>query len=757
MPTRRGRHTSARSSESANVVLNTASGVSVTVRDDDLYAVSRRWRYVMSHRLRATESVTGKLRKESAQQLESIGVDEANLRQLAAADTIEVAIRYDAEHDLWAPRVVPWEQLLSLATWPYRDGPLAVIRRLVIDKRGQPLDVPARRALLVNSAPGPLAATYSAEFESECRFVRHLLTPTIASGSIHDSKDPSTGELQSLIRTKHPDIIHLACVDTYAGWNLVMREPTEDPYDGIFLRGAGQGAEAVSAERLRTVLTANSAAHPLLVSVSTCYSAARVAPMAVIGGARLAIGFSGLVDGVLAEQFFATFYSAWIETGWDAAEAFRRARTEITGHRLTQQGGAAVLWSDVSLLDAGARRTRATTATKTQKRKATARQPTALDPALLEVDCRPLAQLNYSLLHNQRSLFDVFTVKNLGTVEAKGVKVLVQLHVGESSFPWQRTLDVKQSKPTDLRDEVQVPLVAGILRQPREGIRTSLLVEVTLNGREIRRDTFSVTLLSADEWRDDPKEWRWLPCFVLPRDAAVQRVLGCAQPYLRALTDDSACGFDGYQRLTGLGGEADYSIVDTQVRAIWSALLNDLPLSYINPPPTYAAASQRIRTPSQMLADKRATCIDLALLLAACFEYIGIYPVLFLTQGHAFVGYWRSADAHDSWMNFREPRSADTPAPRPDEVAIADRRETESWMVGQGDAFAEILQFVQDSTLVPLEATVLTRLGSFADACETGVKNLNDPWTFDAMIDLYRARRENVTPLPLHAITENRV
>jgi hypothetical protein len=297
-----------------------------------------------------------------------------------------------------------------------------------------------------------------------------------------------------------------------------------------------------------------------------------------------------------------------------------------------------------------------------------------------------------------------------------------------------------------------VPLVAGILREAREGIRTSLLVEVTLNGQVVSSNTFSVTLLSADEWRDDPKEWRWLPCFVLPRDAAVQKVLDAAQPYLRSLTDDSTCGFDGYQRLVSVGPQTDYSVVDTQVRAIWSALVHDLPLGYINPPPTYAAASQRIRTPSQVLNDHRGTCIDLALLLAACLEYIGLYPVLFLTQGHAFTGYWRSPEAHDAWMNFREPTTTDAPL-RADET-LAERRDSEPWMVGQGDAFAEVLQFVQDTTLVPLEATALTRLGPFAEACETGIKNLNDPWSFDAMIDLYRARRENVTPLPLHTIAE---
>lgn len=752
--------------QASQVVLRIATGSPLPIRPVDLYPVSRRWRYVMNNRRRATDDVLTELREESARQLLALGVNQAGLQRLADADTIEVVIPYDPKQDNWAARIVPWEQLLSLATWPHRDRPLTVVRHLEIAARGESFEAPPSRLLLVNSSPGPLKPRYGEEFESECRFVRHLLTRSLPGADVRDAIDPSSSELQAVIGTHKSQIIHLACVDTYAGWHLIGERPGE-PFDGIFLRGSGQGAVPVAAEPLGDVLTSAATVQPLLVALSTCYSSARVAAMAVARGARLAIGFSGMVDGVLAEQFFATFYSTWTETSWNTLEAFSRARADIAGNRLTQQGGAVVLWSDRSLVapkeePATERAVRSRSTGQRRTKPAVPIQPVATtppatteagddSPALLEVECRPLAQLNYSLLHNQRSLFDAFTVKNLGGTEARGARVSVQLHVGESSFPWQRTLDVKRSKPSDLRDEVKVPLVASILRQPREGIRTSLFVEVTWNGQEIRRDTFSVTLLSADEWRDEPNEWRWLPCFVLPRDAAVQRVLDFAQPYLRALSDDSACGFDGYQRLSATGTESDFAVVDMQVRAIWSALISDLPLGYINPPPTYAAASQRIRTPSQILADKRGTCIDLALLLAACLEYIGLYPVLFLIQGHAFTGYWRTPLAHDAWMNFRDVRGSDNAQPRPEEASV-DRRGSEPWMVGQGDAFAEILRYVQDSTLVPLEGTVLTRLGSFADACETGVKNLNDPWSFDAMIDLYRARREDVTPLPLHTV-----
>ena len=67
-------------------------------------------------------------------------------------------------------------------------------------------------------------------------------------------------------------------------------------------------------------------------------------------------------------------------------------------------------------------------------------------------------------------------------------------------------------------------------------------------------------------------------------------------------------------------------MVDQQVQAIWTALVNEYRLQYINPPPAYSQQSQRLRTPSEILASKSGTCIDLALLIASCLEYIGVYP-----------------------------------------------------------------------------------------------------------------------------------
>ena len=117
----------------------------------------------------------------------------------------------------------------------------------------------------------------------------------------------------------------------------------------------------------------------------------------------------------------------------------------------------------------------------------------------------------------------------------------------------------------------------------------------------MRESSERVTVLPADEWRDDGEDHRWLPSFVLPRNTAVLKVIACAQRYLRTLLDDCSAGFDGYQQLAEDDSNAA-DIVDPQVQAIWAALQHDLPVSYINPPPSYTSQSQRLRTPTEIFS-----------------------------------------------------------------------------------------------------------------------------------------------------------
>ena len=345
----------------------------------------------------------------------------------------------------------------------------------------------------------------------------------------------------------------------------------------------------------------------------------------------------------------------------------------------------------------------------------------ALDFFAITVEPEP--RFSYGLLHNNRDLFRRFLIRNLSAGPVVGVQVFVELHSNEGTYPYRQSFSIDDTV-LDLSSQVRIALTSDLARTLDEVLRTSLYVQINWGAHEIFRQTFPVTMAPVDQWADTDTDRIFLPSFIFPRDRAVTTVIKSAEHFVTTLRDDPTAGFDGYQSIDPeLANPAQH--VDSQVQALWYSVVYRVPVSYINPPPTYAVSSQRIRTPSEIVAGGFGTCIDLALMLASCLEAVEIYPVIFLLDDHAFPGYWRTdagrdtfrrrvaSSASDSDGGAQAPPEATPPRPR-DAPAPA-------WCFGAA-ALAEIRRAIERNQLVPLESVGLTGRWSLADAVRKGAR-----------------------------------
>jgi hypothetical protein len=131
--------------------------------------------------------------------------------------------------------------------------------------------------------------------------------------------------------------------------------------------------------------------------------------------------------------------------------------------------------------------------------------------------------------------------------------------------------------------------------------------------------------------------------------------------------------------------------------------------------------------------------------MAACLELVDIYPVIFLLDGHAFPGYWRSDEAHQEFLQVQEARVDEPIDPRGTVVAGT---QAERWVSGRL-AYDEIVRQVDQGHLVPIESVKLTENCGFWAAVEAGKENLRPRREFHSMIDVLSARFDRITPLPL--------
>lgn len=725
------------------------------------------WTYVLRNRERwAALPVSAKHQAERARALLSeLGMSDADLHTIATERIVEVAVPFASEEENWEARVFPWEFVLAGATREARHGEaLTVMRRLVSTGSVGAARVP-QRVLYVESMPGKLRDLYN--FDTE----RALVRSNLRAKDWQELLTPTVDALRDTVTGFRPDIIHLAGFDSHQGLSLLR--PTVNPRnageetpprtererettpDGYLMSDADGEPIAVDAQALAKALCAGGH-RPELVAFSLQNSAARIASMTVAHGAQAAIGFQDVFDDNLAELFFGSFYRAWRKDGWHLAAGFRQAWEVVQSQPSSVLGLGLVLWGGRPLVLSGLDRAVART------RRETAQPPLVWLPGavplsdtqrVISVHIEPVKELNYSLLHNYRGLFERFTLVNtsadyknsdrLATLADVDVSVTLSAGVEKATYQRRLTLD---TTIVDLREQVHVPLTSELMRSVQESINTSLLVEVSW-GQVIYRNSHLVRLLPVDQWRDNDKDGQWLPSFVLPRDSAVTSLIERAQRYVRVLRDDPSSGFDGYQSLDPRAPEPAAE-VDRQVQAIWSTIVHELDLGYISPPPTYSHAmdSQRLRTPSTVVKDRSGTCIDLALLFAACCELIDVYPVLFLLKDHAFPGYWRQDRFQQQFIELSDDFVEEMATEEPSKTTAPGGQRAPWWF--RDTAYVEVVRQVKLGNLVPLETVWLTEHGGFKEAVEGGKDNLKKASRFHSMLDISRARAAGVTPLP---------
>ncbi|HEX6313463.1 MAG TPA: hypothetical protein VFZ73_01330, partial [Gemmatimonadaceae bacterium] len=459
-------------------------------------------------------------------------------------------------------------------------------------------------------------------------------------------------------------------------------------------------------------------------------------------------------DDELAELFFQSFYWAWCRPGSNCSipEAFIEAWGHMKGYGDQLHGTAIAMWLGRSVFDQptlGSIPDVPAEPPPGSRAERIARQDQTPIRELLSVEIEVPGEINYSLLHNQRPLLGKLTLTKLVREPLEDIGVTVELNLGAENYPFRCTLDLKEPQLA-MASMVQIPLTATLPRSLRERVHSTVYIRVTCRGRIASESTRRVTLIPVDEWVDDTDNNPWLPSFVLPRDPAILKVITSSRRYLVGIQDDPAAGFDGYQSVD-LEADDPSEGVDAQVRALWTALVNEYRLQYINPPPSYSDQTQRLRTPTEILSSGTGTCIDLTLLLASCLEYIDIYPVVVLLTGHAFVGYWRSEERHAAFLEMRKvPASIPAPGDPAARAAAVPFVDHYGWRLTRLQ-YEEIMTHIASGDLVMLEATYLTSASSFADAVEEGRANMRSKRQFDSLLDIRSARTATppVTPLPI--------
>jgi hypothetical protein len=311
--------------------------------------------------------------------------------------------------------------------------------------------------------------------------------------------------------------------------------------------------------------------------------------------------------------------------------------------------------------------------------------------------------ISYCLHVAGRHLVDIYVTGTYPKLE-HDLQISVQI-APDFSEVCQRTLPAPEPGIESHVGFIPLLLCRDRLRQIRETQPGSLKIQIAdPNGHVLLSAEESVDVVAFNHWLSIPGRPDLLATFVLSNDPALGKVLPPTSARLEATTGSDA--LDGYQssQPDSTGMPRTYRIAE----AIYDTLRDDFDLGYISPPPSFETNGQKVVLPEELLRTRMGTCLDLALLYAACLERVDLHPVLFLMQGHAFAGM------------FTVPISLPEPS-------------THSWLA--------VSRHVADGSLVPVETTGMTRGLSFEDAVQSAMNTLQGGSAVEIAVDVVLAHR----------------
>ena len=333
----------------------------------------------------------------------------------------------------------------------------------------------------------------------------------------------------------------------------------------------------------------------------------------------------------------------------------------------------------------------------------------------IEITSTPV--LSYALAHNRIPVISRLALTSDATVRGATVRLGVRDAEGPIARAVELLVDLDEGRTTVLTDLGLVMDPAAMLHveEQRPGV---IEVEVELEGELLGEAGRSVQVLAAQQWLATPLPLalEMLAAHVVPNHPAITALVSDAAGVLEEQTGDGS--LDGYT--------AGPERVDAIVTAT-AAAMQRRGIRYSEPPASWSDLGQQVRSPGDVLTWLVGTPLDTVVVLAAALEQAGIRPLLWLAEGHAFLGYWR------------EERSAESAATT--------------------DA-TSLVNLVDLGLIGLVETTLLTSMG------EPGADLHRPAYTgwltgdLDRILgvtDVHRARRDGIVPLPARARDENGV
>ena len=330
----------------------------------------------------------------------------------------------------------------------------------------------------------------------------------------------------------------------------------------------------------------------------------------------------------------------------------------------------------------------------------------AVDNALaLEVTAVPA--ISYTLSNLGLPVIPKLALTNTSAEPIEGLRLKITSALG-TVLDFEHGIEAVPADSTIVVDCDSLAVNDALLYKYTEQSSDTLKIAVEQDGRTVIEASEKISIMPLDLWPGIALV-ESLAAFSTPNHPALPGVILRASEIIKAWTGSPA--LDAYQ-------SESTQRARLQAAAVFMAI-KERGIVYSEPPANFLAG-QRIRLCHTVLDQHLGTCLDLTMLYVSCLEAIGLRPLVFLLQGHAFAGVWLEERCFPEILGS-------------DPTDITNR-------------FAQGV-----NQIAVVECTQLTNSTNtgFKEAEEAGRLNFLRQAEFACYLDIYRAHQGGILSLPL--------
>jgi len=255
----------------------------------------------------------------------------------------------------------------------------------------------------------------------------------------------------------------------------------------------------------------------------------------------------------------------------------------------------------------------------------------------IEITTSVASFISYLHYHNQMKILDSVGIRTIDGNTHDNIRLEVRLYSGETSFADALTIGLGELGSATREETIDLKLNPVMFAAIRSNQTAEVSFEVFQLEQSLGEARVTVEMFPLNTWRCGFNRYRdilLLGSFSQPGDKAIPAIVAKSREIKSGMASPAGVSYG----VDTVGYQSGPDSVRAETQALYEAI-QSLRLEYSNPfPNANIPDGQPIRTVSEIVEDKSATCLDTAMMISSCLSYMGLRPLVVVVHGHAFAG-----------------------------------------------------------------------------------------------------------------------